>query len=169
MYIRTTARSWGGAGIKITYQDTGNAADMRRVVEPFKDATGALEGGYIALPLVLCNLSVLDSHIEAVIASFVSGSSSAIATEVMLLDQSDSRDELPNVNIAAALSARTKGLEWLDATGWTLWRRIVLVECNKMFQADIAEEVRVGNASNGIEGPEERGVDGGEAPRKKQQ
>ena len=159
--MRTTARSWGGAGITITYQDWDNAADMRRVLEPFKDATEALEGDYIALPLVHCIMSVLDSHIEAEIASFVSGSSSAIATEVMLLDQSDSRDELPNVNIAAALSARTKGLEWLDATGWTLWRRIVLVECNKMFQADIAEEVRVGNASNGIEGPEERGVDGG--------
>ena len=43
-----------------------------------------------------------------------------------------------------------------------------LVECKKLFQADIAEEVRAGNASNGIGGPEERGVDGGEAPRKKQ-
>jgi len=107
----------GGAGITITYQDWDNAADMRRVLEPFKDATEALEGDYIALPLVPCIMSVLDSHIEAEIAAFVSGSSSANATEVMLLDHSDRWDELPNVvKIAAALSARTKGLEWLDAT-----------------------------------------------------
>ena len=114
-------------------------------------------------------MSVLDSHTEAEIASFVSGSSSANATKVMLLDHSDRWDELPNViKIAAALSARTKGLEWLDATGRTVWRRIVLAECKKLFQADIAEEVRAGNASNGIGSHEERGVDGGEAPRKKQ-
>ena len=114
-------------------------------------------------------MSVLDSHIEAEIAALVSGSSSANATEVILLDHSDRWDELPNVvKIAAALRAHTKGLEWLDATERTLWRRIVLVERNKLFQADIAEEVRAGNASNGIGGPEERGVDGGEAPRKKQ-
>ena len=63
-------------------------------------------------------------------------------------------------------SARTKGLEWLYASERTLWRLIVLVECKKLFQADIAEEVRAGNASNGIGGPEERGMDGGarEAP-----
>ena len=42
----------GGAGITITYQDWDNAADMRRVLEPLKDATEALEGDYIALPLV---------------------------------------------------------------------------------------------------------------------
>ena len=47
-------------------------------------------------------------------------------------------------------------------------RRVVLVECKKLFQADIAEEVQAGNASNAIGGPQERGVDGGEAPRKKQ-
>ena len=87
----------------------------------------------------------------------------------MLLDHSDHWDELPNVaKIAAALSARTKGLEWLDATERTLCRRGVLVECNKLFQADIAEEVRAGNAPNGIGGPQERRADGGEAPRKKQ-
>ena len=115
------------------------------------------------------HLSVLDSHIEAEIAAFVSGSSSANATEVILLDHSDRWDELPNVvKIAAALSARTKGLEWLDATELALWRRVVLVECKKLFQADIAEEVQAGNASNAIGGPQERGVDGGEAPRKKQ-
>ena len=77
--------------------------------------------------------------------------------------------ELPNVvKIAAALSARTKGLEWLDATERTSWRRIVLVECKKLFQADIAEEVPAGSASNRIGGPKESGVDGGEATRKKQ-
>ena len=86
----------------------------------------------------------------------------------MLLDHSDRWDELPNVKIAAALSARTKGLVWLDATDRTSWRRIVLLECKKLFQADIAEKVRAENASNGIGVPAERGVDGGEAPRKKQ-
>ena len=162
--MSTTAQGWGEASITITYQDWDNAADMRRVLEPFKDATEA----YIALPLVPCIMSVLDSHIEAEIASFVSGSSSANATEVMLLDHSDRWDELPNVvKIAAALSARTKGLEWLDAAERTLWRRIVLVECKQLFQADIAEYVRAGNASNRIGGPEERGLDGEEAPRKK--
>ena len=169
MYMRTTARAWGGAGITITYQDWDNAADMRRVLEPFEDATEALEEDDIALPLVPCIMSVLDSHIEAKIAAFVSGRSSANPTEVMLLDHSDHWDELPNVaKIAAALSARTKGLEWLDATELALWRRVVLVECKKLFQADIAVEVRAGNASNGIGGPEERSVDGGEASRKKQ-
>ena len=114
-------------------------------------------------------MSVLDSNVEAEIAAFVSGSSSANANEVMLLDHSDRRDELGNVvKITAALSARTKGFELLDATESTLWWRIVLVECKKLFEADIAEEARAGNASNGIGGPEERGVDGGEAPRKKQ-
>ena len=83
----------------------------------------------------------------------------------MLLDHSERWDELLNVvKIAAALSARTKGLEWLDATERTLWPRIVFVECQKLFQADIAEEVRAGNASNGIGGPEERGVDGERHP-----
>ena len=33
----------GGAGIVITYHDWDNAADMLRVVEPFKDATEDLE------------------------------------------------------------------------------------------------------------------------------
>ena len=114
-------------------------------------------------------MSVLDPHIEAEIAAVVSGSSSANATEVMLLDHSDRWDELPNVvKIAAALSARTKGLEWPEATERTLCSRIVLVECKKLFQANIAEELRAGNAPNGIEGPGERGMDGGEAPRKKQ-
>ena len=123
---------------------------MRRVLEPFKDATEA----YIALPLVPCIMSVLDSHIEAEIAAFVSGSSSANATEVMLLDHSDRWDELPNVvKIAAALSARTKGLEWLDATERTSERRIFLVECKKLFQADIAEEVRAGNGQMESEVP----------------
>ena len=113
-------------------------------------------------------MSVLDPHIEAEIAAAVSGSSSANATEVMLLDHSDRWDEFPNVvKIATALSARTKSLEWLDATERTLSRRIVVVECKKLFQADIAEEVRAENASDEIGGPEERGVDGGEAPRKK--
>ena len=142
---------------------------MRRVLEPFKNATEALEGDYIALPLVPCIMSVLDSHIEAEISSFVSGSPSARATEVMLLDHSDRWDELLNVKIAAALRARTKGLAWLDATERTLWRRILLVECKKLFQVEIAGELRAGNASMGIEGPEERGVDGGQTPRKKQQ
>ena len=86
----------------------------------------------------------------------------------MLLDHSDRWDELPNVaKIAAALSARTKGFEWLDATERSVWRRIVLVECKKLFQADIAEEVRAGNPSSGIRGPKESGVDRGEVARKK--
>ena len=115
--MSTTARGWGEASITITYQDWDNAADMRRVLESFKDATEALEGDYIAQPLVPCIMSVLDSHIEAEIAALVSGSSSANATEVILLDHSDRWDELPNVvKIAAALRAHTKGLEWLDAT-----------------------------------------------------
>ena len=38
-----------GAGIAITYQDWDNSADMLRVLEPFKDATEALEGDYIAV------------------------------------------------------------------------------------------------------------------------
>ena len=64
----------------------------------------------------------------------------------MLLDHKDRWNEYPNaVKIAAALSARTKGLEWLDATERTLWRRIVHVEFKKMFQADIAEDVQTGN------------------------
>ena len=86
----------------------------------------------------------------------------------MLLDHSNRWNELPNiVKITADLSACTKGLEWLDATDRTLWRRIVLVECKNLFQADIAEEVRAGRASNRIRGPEERGVYGGETTPKK--
>ena len=72
-------QGWGGADIMITYQNWDNAADMRPVLEPFKDATEALQGYYIALPRVPCIVSVLDSHIESEIASFVSGSSSANA------------------------------------------------------------------------------------------
>ena len=41
----------GAAGITTTYQDWDNAADMCRVLEPFKDATEALERDYIAQPL----------------------------------------------------------------------------------------------------------------------
>ena len=55
-------------------------------------------------------MSVLDTLIEAEIAAFVPRSSSANATEVMLLDHIDHWDALPNVKIAASLSARTKGL-----------------------------------------------------------
>ena len=129
----------------ITYQDWDKMADMRRVLEPFKDATEALEGDYIALPLLPYIMSVLDSHIEAEIAAFVSRSSTANAIEVGLLDHRDRYDEFLNVvKIAAALSARTKGLEWLDANERTLWRRIGLVECNKLFQANIVEEVAGG-------------------------
>ena len=68
----------------MAYQDWDNATDMRRVLEPFKDATEALKGDYIALPLVPCIIIVLDSPIEAKIAAFVSGSSSANATEVII-------------------------------------------------------------------------------------
>ena len=107
IYIYANDRP-GGAGITITYQHWDNAADMRRVLEPFEDVTEALEGDYVALPLVPCIMSVLDSHIEAEIAAFVPGSSSANATKVMLLHHSDRWDELPNVKIVAALSARTK-------------------------------------------------------------
>ena len=42
-------------------------------------------------------MSVLDSHIEAEISAFVLGSSSANATEAILLDHSDRWNELPNV------------------------------------------------------------------------
>ena len=108
-----------------------------------KGAMEPLEADYIALPLVPSILIVLDSHIEAEIASFVSGSSSANATDVMLLDHLDRWDELLNVvKIAAALGARTKGLDWLDATERALGRRIVLLGCRKLFQAGISEEVR---------------------------
>ena len=51
MYVFANDRP-GGAGITITYQDWDNAVDMRRVLEPFKDAAGDLEGEFIALPLV---------------------------------------------------------------------------------------------------------------------
>ena len=87
----------------------------------------------------------------------------------MLLDHSDRWNELPNVvKIAAALSAPTKGLQRFDATETTSWCLIVLTECKKLFQADIAEGVRTGSASNAIRGPGERGADGGEEPREKQ-
>ena len=103
-------------------------------LEPFEDAAEALEGDYIALPRLPCVMSVLESNIEAEIAAFVPGSSSANATEVMILDHSDRWDELANVvKTAASLSASIKGLDWLDATERTLWRRIVLVECKKLF------------------------------------
>ena len=143
----------------------------RRVLEPFKDPTEALEEDYIAQSFVPCIMSVLDSHIEAEIAAFVSGSSSANATEVMLLDHSDRWDELPKLRCCQdrRCPQRTHhGLEWLDATKRTLWRRIELVECKRPCQADIAEKVQAGSASNGIGRPEERGVDGGETPGKKQ-
>ena len=52
---------------------------MPWVLELFKDATEPLEGDYTALLLVACIMSVLNSHIETEIASFVSGSSSANA------------------------------------------------------------------------------------------
>ena len=70
---------------------------------------GGPRGGNIALSPVPCVISVLYSHIEVEIAAFISGSSCANATEVMLFDHSDRWDELPNVvKIAAALNARTK-------------------------------------------------------------
>ena len=131
---------------------------MRRVLEPFKDAIEALEGDYIALPLVTRIMSMLDSHIEAEIAASVPGSSSANATEVMLLDHTNRWSKLPNVvNIAAAL-------QWRDTTEMTLWRRIVLVEYKKLFQADIAEEVWARSASNGMGRLEKRDVDGERHP-----
>ena len=43
------------------------------------------------------------------------------------------------------------------------------MECKKLFQADIAEEVRAGSASNGIGGPEERGVDAGDTQEEAEQ
>ena len=55
--MRTTAR--GGPGITITYEDWDNAADMRRVLEPFKDSMEALDGDYIAMTRVPCIMSVL--------------------------------------------------------------------------------------------------------------
>ena len=158
----------GGAGITITYQDWTNAENLHRILEPFKEATEALEGDYITLPLVPCIMSVLNNHIESEIAAFTPDSSLANATEVMLIDHSDRWDEIANVvKIAAALSARTKGLEWLDATEKALWRRSVIFECRKLFRADIAEEVPAGSTPNGPGSLDERGVGGGEPPRKK--
>ena len=78
-------------------------------------------------------MSVLDFHIEASIAAFVPGNLFANATEVMLLDHNDRWDGLLSVKIAAALTARTKGLERLDAAERTLWRHIVLLGCRNLF------------------------------------
>lgn len=75
----------GGPSITITNQDYCHASGSG-IGQPFKEATEALEGDYIALPLVYCNMSVLDSHIESEIAAFVPGSSAVNVTEVMLPD-----------------------------------------------------------------------------------
>ena len=90
---------------------------MRRVVEPFKDATEDLEGDYIALPLAPCIMSVLAFHIEAEIAAIVSGKSSANAAEVMLVTAwtnfpMSSRSLLPSAHAPKASSGltRLKGL-----------------------------------------------------------
>ena len=73
---------------------------MRRVLEPFKDATEAFEGDYIALTLVPCIMSGGFPHRDG--DCFLRlRQSSANATEVMLLDHTDRWDELPNVKIAA--------------------------------------------------------------------
>ena len=97
----------------ITYHDWDDAADMLRVVEPFKDATEDLEGNYIALPLPPCITSVLAFYIEAEIAAIVSGSSSANATEVMLVTAGtnfpmSSRSPLPSAHAPKASSGLTR-------------------------------------------------------------
>ena len=78
-----------GAGITITYQDWKNAENIHMILERFKEATEALEGDYIALPLVSCIMSVLNSYIEAGITAVDPDSAFANAGEAMFLDHSN--------------------------------------------------------------------------------
>lgn len=68
-----------------------------------------------------CIKSVLDSHIQAGAATF-NARPFAKAVETMLLDHADRWGELPEVmKMASALSARTKGPEWLSVTERKQW------------------------------------------------
>lgn len=117
----------GGAGITITYQEWKNTENVHMILEAFKEATEALDIGYIVLPLIPCIMSVLNSHIEVKISTIDSDRTCANACEAILLDRNDHRDEFPNVvKITTALRARMNGLEALGAPDKALWRGGVL-------------------------------------------
>lgn len=164
----------GGPGIIITDDDWKNAKEMVRMLEPFYEAVHALEGDSITLPLLPCVMSNLNSHVEMEGAAFAVETQLGAASDGMLLGRGDRWDELPDVvKIATALSARTKGLEWLDETERKFWRQTVLRKCRQMIGRDIAKETAACSQEPDASGADDSSVDpeaGGadeEPPKKK--
>lgn len=140
-----------GPEIVVSYEDWRNARVLAKLLEPFHEAMQALEGDDITLPLLPCVMSVLNSHVDAATSGEDDndnslggggGGGGASGNRVAaLLGKGDRWQEpSPVVKIATALSARTKGLEWLEEEERAAWRRLVLRKCREMLRNDIAAE-----------------------------
>lgn len=156
-----TANETAGVDIQVSDRDWANAAMMANMLEPFACAVETLAGDELGLAELPCIMSVLNSHVKAEAATFNAGPF-AEAGENIILDHADRWDELPEVaKVASALSARTKGLEWLSETKRKEWRALLLVELESLFAKDIvAEGARArgpadGGGSGGASGAEQ--------------
>ena len=137
-----------GPEIVVSYEDWRNARVLAELLEPFHEAMQALEGDDITLPLLPCVMSVLNCHVDATTSgedddgnSLCVGGGASGTRVGALLDKGDRWQEpSPVVKIATALSARTKGLEWLEEEERATWRRLVLRKCREMLRNDITAE-----------------------------
>lgn len=162
----------GGPDIVITDEDWKNAARIERALAPFHEAAQALEGDSITAPLLPCMMGVLRAHVEGEGAAFARGDSAAHAPGENAGDDGEDRwDEVPQtIKIAAALSARTKGLEWLEGDERDHWRELVVAECRELFRADMAREREATQASaaeKGVGAPQQEEKDGEPAKKRR--
>lgn len=137
--------------VDIVLQDADwtNAASMVRMLRPFASAVETMEGDYLGLAEVPCIMNVLNDHIEKESAAFTSGPFH-VAGQEMLLDHDDRWETIPDVmKMASALSARTKGLEWLSEAEQKQWRDLLVEELKVLFRQDIAAEIAADSSSAG--------------------
>lgn len=143
--------STGGPGIIITDEDWKNAEEMKRMLAPFNEAVQSLEGDYVTAPLVPCMMSVLNSHIEGEGSALDSSSAHGLAGDTELKNPADRWEEVPDpIKIATAVSARTKGLDWLSDGEKKAWRDDVLRTCRGLFREDIRREMEVSSTGSDV-------------------
>lgn len=129
--------------------DWTNAESMVKMLEPFASAVETMEGDHLGLAEVPCIMNVLNAHIEEQSRAFTSGPFH-VAGEEMRLDLNDRWQRIPVVmKMAAALSARTKDLDWLPEAEQKQWRDLLVQEMKVLFTQDIAAETAADSSSAG--------------------
>lgn len=146
--IESANQRSGGLRMTISDDDWKNAAEMRKMLEPFKNAVESLEGDRICAPLIPCVMMVLNAHMEAERAPFTDGSILGSASELRLDDANQWDDIQDPIKIATAVSARTKELAWLSSREREKWRSLVINVCKMLLKEDMVHEKRSDEATS---------------------